>query len=107
MPEITITISPANASRLAEAFEAFFPIPQINNPDYEANPQPNNPSANPSDYDYDYDFDTPEYIDQYTPGEWTRLKIREYLRSTTERYEKRRDMNIAKNAINVPDNFTS
>lgn len=107
MPDIIITISPASAGRISEALNSVYPIPQIINPDYEADPQPNNPSANPSDYDYDYDFDTPQYINEFGDLIWAKKVIREFLRSTTERYETRRDMNTAKKAVNVPDGITS
>jgi len=105
MAQITLNIPDPYVPRLIEAINASWPIPQSPNPAYEANPQPNNPSANPSDYEYDYDFDTPEYINDYTDVVWAKMKIRDFLANTLSRYEQRRDMNIAKNAVDIPEDL--
>jgi hypothetical protein len=113
MATITLDIPPSYVPRLLEAITAVWPIPRIPNPEYQSNPTPilDDPSANPSNgidtYHYDYDFDTPKLINQYSDVAWVKIKIRDFLHNTLERYETRRDINIAKEAIDIPDDLVS
>jgi hypothetical protein len=107
MAEIILNIPTAYVPRLLEAITTTWPIPQILNPEYNSNPQPNNPSDDPSSWDYDYDFDTSQYINKYNEVLWAKMKIKDFLANTLKRYETRRDMNIAKEAIDIPDNLVS
>jgi len=105
MAQIILNIPDPYVSRLLTAITGMWPVPQILNPDYKEHPQPINPSADPSAWDYDYDFDTPQYINQYTDVAWAKMKIKDFLANTLERYETRRDMNAAKDAVDIPDDL--
>jgi len=95
MAQITLNIPDPYIPRLLEAITTTWPIPQINNPAYEEFP------VNPSTYDYD----TPEYINEFTEVAWAKIKIRDFLANTLSRYEQRRDMNIAKDAVDIPEDL--
>ena len=95
MAQITLNIPNQYVPRLLEAIVSTWPIPQIENPDYESNP------LNPSTYDYS----TPQFINQYTEVAWAKMKIINFLSDTLERYETKRDMRAAKKAVNIPSDL--
>ena len=97
MAQITLNIPDEYISRLLTAIIWFYPIPQIVNPEYEA--EPSEPSL--------YDYDTPQYINEYSSVAWAKLKIRDYLLNTLERYETKMAQQSATNALEFPTDLVS
>ena len=97
MAQITLTIPDQYIPRLLAAIEGLYPIPQIINPEYEEEPE--NPTG--------YDPDTPQYIDQYTGVQWAKIKIKDFLANTMNRYEEREAMNAAADGVDIPSDLVS
>jgi len=97
MAQITLNIPNEYVSRLTTAINSLYPKPQIPNPDYEEDP------VSPSSYDYNM----PLYVDEFTDVQWAKLKLRGFLANTLRRYEERRDINVAKEAVDIPEDLTS
>ena len=83
MATVTLTIKDEHIPILAEAMRYFFPIPQIENPSYVDD------VTTPNE---------PEFIDQYTDGQWGKVCIINWLKSNVKRYK---DM-LDKKAVNNP-----
>ena len=105
MAQITLNIPDPYVPRLLTAIKELWPIPTIPNPDYDPNPQPTNPSDDPSNWEYYYDFETPQLINEYSDVVWAKIKIKDFLENTLRRYETRRDMNIASDAVDIPEDL--
>ena len=92
MASITINIPNEHVDRVLDAFLGTFPIPQIPNPDYHANPSMwDNPSDPP-----------PQYINEYTNAEWGRMKIMDWIKQIVKNYERRAAARDAADAVSIP-----
>ena len=107
MANVTITIPDQYVTRILTAINGIYPIPQVPNPEYDENPSPTNPSDDPSTWVYDYDFETPQYINEYTPAQWAKEKIKDFLILTVKRYERREAIATAEAAVDVPDGIVT
>lgn len=97
MAQITLNIPDPYVPRLLTAIKSLWTILEILNPDYEEFPE--NLSL--------YDYDTPQYINKFSDVAWAKIKIRDFLADTLKKYETRRDQNIARNAVDIPEDLVS
>ena len=95
--QLILTIPDEYITRLNNAIKGVYPIPKIINPEYEENPE--NPTA--------YDPETPQYINQYPDIQWAKIKIKDFLVNTLNRYEQKEAARIAKDGINIPSDLVS
>jgi hypothetical protein len=80
--DITFTIPSNQVNRITDAMKFLFPIPQIQNPDYE---------------DTQTTPEEPEFINEFSDGQWAKESVRRWIISQTRRYEEYQ----AKQAINI------
>ena len=96
MADIMLTIPTEYVPRVLEAFAGMYTIPYMRNPDFDD--KDDTKWGNPS-------YDPPEYILEYTDGEWTRKKVLDYIKKIVENYEKRAASKLGADSVVIPEDL--